>query len=114
MRRHLVVIFAVSTVVFGGALASACSSSTDEATPSRPVIPPVDASVGIDEGGADSEAAAAVDAASCNGGPQGCFTCEPVQLDDFLNACTDGQCTPFDNVARLPLYKAGQALPPVP
>ncbi|MDB5219128.1 MAG: hypothetical protein JWO86_7055 [Myxococcaceae bacterium] len=113
MRRHLVVIFAVSTVVFGGALASACSSSTNEATPSRPVIPPVDSSVAIDDGGVDGDAAA-VDAASCNGGPQGCFTCEPVQLDDFLNACTDGQCTPFDNVARLPLYKAGQALPPVP
>jgi hypothetical protein len=106
MRRVLVVLFVASTLVFGGA--SACSSSSEEAAPSRPPIPPVvtdpDGAVVQPEGGAD---------AGCNG-PNGCFACEPVEIVEFLNACTDGQCTPFDNVKRLPLYKAGQPLPPVP
>ena len=50
------------------------------------------------------------------GTPPNCFLqdqCEPTQLTDFLNGCTDGQCLPFDNVARLPRYNNG-ALPPLP
>lgn len=45
--------------------------------------------------------------------PSGCYDCPPVTNDQHLNACTDAQCTPFDNVARLPLYNGGN-LPPVP
>jgi hypothetical protein len=30
-----------------------------------------------------------------------------------LNACTDSQCSHFDNVARLPNYNGGN-LPPLP
>jgi hypothetical protein len=106
-RPLLIVLLAVGLAL--GAAATACSSSSEEAAPSRPPVPPVttdpDASVTPD-GGGDSDAGCL--------GPNACFACEPVALDEFLNACTDGQCTPFDNVKRLPLYKAGQALPPVP
>lgn len=99
MRRS----FAILIVI-----ASACSSSSEEAAPSRPPVPVVpenDAGT-TPEGGTDVDAGCV--------GPNGCYACEPVQELDYLNACTDGQCTPFDNAARLPLYKAGQALPPIP
>lgn len=46
-------------------------------------------------------------------GPNGCFDCPPKKTVEFLNACTDAQCTPFDNAARLPLYNGGN-LPPLP
>lgn len=49
---------------------------------------------------------------SCEG-EDGCYSCEPVENEHFLNACTDADCVPFDNVARLPLYNGGD-LPPVP
>ena len=52
------------------------------------------------------------DAAVCVG-PNGCFSCEPVETDDFLDACTDGSCFAFDNVARLPRFNNG-TLPPLP
>jgi hypothetical protein len=54
--------------------------------------------------------------ASCVDPITGCFktdVCDPVQLDDFLNACTTAQCIQFDNEARLPLYNHG-TLPPLP
>jgi hypothetical protein len=47
-------------------------------------------------------------------GPEACFKCEPQALSEFLNACTDGTCTKFDNIGRLPLFKPGEPLPPVP
>lgn len=50
------------------------------------------------------------------GTPPNCFvqtTCEPTELTDFLNGCTDSQCIEFDNVARLPRYNNG-SLPPLP
>ncbi|HVJ94024.1 MAG TPA: hypothetical protein VM580_29745 [Labilithrix sp.] len=80
----------------------ACSSS-EETAPTRTITP-----AGVPDGGSD----AAADP-SCTS-PEGCFSCEPVNLVDFLNACTDDQCAPFDNVARLPLYEPGKPLPPVP
>jgi len=46
-------------------------------------------------------------------GAAGCFQCAPVQLEDFLNACTDATCVAFDNAARLPLFTGG-SLPPLP
>jgi hypothetical protein len=113
MRRSFVLFGAVVAVAVSGVVASACSSSTDEAAPSRPVIPvQPDSSTSVSDGG-DVDGEAAVVDPGCLG-PDSCFKCEPVKLDDYLNACTDGQCTPFDNAARLPLFKAGQALPPVP
>lgn len=46
-------------------------------------------------------------------GPNGCYSCPPKTGTQFLNACTGSQCSPFDNVARLPLYNNG-TLPPIP
>ena len=43
----------------------------------------------------------------------GCFACAPVELEQFLNRCTDAQCFGFDDAARLPLYNDGD-LPPLP
>jgi hypothetical protein len=51
-------------------------------------------------------------APNCDG-PNGCYSCKPTVDVQFLNACTNAQCSPFDNVARLPLYNGGN-LPPVP
>src|SRR5687767_8787707 len=36
-------------------------------------------------------------------GQDGCFACEPTNSAEFLNACSDASCEPFDNSqARLP------------
>lgn len=109
MKRHLFLIAALGAFVLGGALASACSSTSEEAAPTRPPVPPV---TGDQDGGDAAVDAAPVDPGCL--GPDSCFKCEPTQHVELLNACTDGQCTPFDNTARLPLFKAGQPLPPVP
>lgn len=104
-RFSLVLLVLAST----GVLVNACSSSSEEAAPSRP--PHTTTPAPVAEGGV-AEDAAPPDP-SCVG-DAGCYLCEPQHLTDFLNACTDGECIPFDNAARLPLYKAGEALPPVP
>ena len=86
-----------------GGFAGACSPSADESAPDRLV-------------GENKDASAATDSyvdPTCQG-PESCFKCEPKSLPEFLNACTDGTCTKFDNIGRLPLYKPGEALPPVP
>lgn len=46
-------------------------------------------------------------------GKDGCYACAPQNNAQILQACTSAQCSPFDNVARLPLYNNGD-LPPVP
>ena len=46
-------------------------------------------------------------------GPNGCYNCAPTTNDQFLNACTDATCVPFDNERRLPRYNGGD-LPPIP
>jgi hypothetical protein len=46
-------------------------------------------------------------------GPNGCYACPPKTGVQILNACSGSQCSPFDNVARLPLYNNGN-LPPIP
>jgi hypothetical protein len=51
-------------------------------------------------------------APNCDG-PNGCYSCPPKTGAQLLNACTTSQCSPFDNVARLPLYNNG-TLPPIP
>lgn len=46
-------------------------------------------------------------------GPNGCWQGPATKSNEALNACTDGTCTPFSNVDRLPLYNNGN-LPQVP
>lgn len=72
---------------------------------------------GAGGGGAGSSSATGTGGAGgappeCNG-PNGCFACPPKTGNQILNACTASQCSPFDNVARLPLYNNG-TLPPLP
>jgi hypothetical protein len=46
-------------------------------------------------------------------GPNDCWLCTPTNDGQFLNHCTDAQCSFFDDAARLPLYNGGN-LPPLP
>jgi hypothetical protein len=110
MRSAPFIALSAAVFVLAGAIASACSSSSDEAAPSRPVVPTADVGTGVDGG---ELADTAPPDPGCSG-PAGCFKCPPTTNSEILNACTDGQCTPFDNAARLPLFKAGQPLPAVP
>jgi hypothetical protein len=48
-------------------------------------------------------------------GADGCFNCpKDKEVEQWLNRCTDGDCVPFDNKARLPKLKADGSLPPLP
>lgn len=38
----------------------------------------------------------------------------PTAPEEYLVRCTDSACRPFDNLARLGLYRAGEPLPEVP
>lgn len=96
-RRLVSLLLAVGA---SAAFAIACSSS-EEAAPTRTITPAPTAAV---DSGAPPETP---DASTC-------FEGEPAALEQFYNACTDGQCSPFDNVARLPLYERGKPLPPIP
>lgn len=93
-------------------IAIACSNTVGLA-PSRTVIEAGTSTSGSSGGAGDGGDVDANVDPSCLSG-EGCFTCEPTRSIDLLNACTDGQCAPFDNAARLPLYAANQPLPPVP
>lgn len=46
-------------------------------------------------------------------GPDGCYDGTAKEDAQFLNHCTDSECEPFDNAARLPLFKDGK-LPALP
>jgi hypothetical protein len=44
-----------------------------------------------------------------------CWACAPTTYAQFLNACTDSICVPFDDsMSHLPLLLAGGELPPLP
>lgn len=43
--------------------------------------------------------------------PPGCYPKEPAETSQFINHCTDSECMPYDNCARLGLCN-GAALPP--
>ncbi len=47
-------------------------------------------------------------------GPDGCFSCEPIAQVDFLNACTDAACVPYDNAQLEGLLLEDGSVPPVP
>lgn len=82
---------------------AACSNS-EEATPSRTVIPAGTSSgeTGTSSGGTSG---GGVGDAGPDASPDEFASCGAVE------GCT---CTPFDNAGRLGLYKAGQALPAIP
>jgi hypothetical protein len=47
-------------------------------------------------------------------GPDGCFSCPPAAQAEFLNACTDAECIPYDNTPLLGLLQEDGSVPPVP
>jgi hypothetical protein len=55
-------------------------------------------------------------AAQCNANLAGgeCYPCKPATDPQFLNACTDSTCVPFDDKARVSKLPLDGALPPVP
>lgn len=71
---------------------------------------------GSDTAAAGSSAAGTSAGGSSAGGASAEAACvdSPAAPDEFLRRCTDSACRPFDNVARLSLYRAGQPLPEVP
>jgi hypothetical protein len=47
-------------------------------------------------------------------GEDGCFNCpHNGNVEQWLNRCSDGDCEPFDNKARLPKLKADGTVPPL-
>jgi hypothetical protein len=48
-------------------------------------------------------------------GEDGCFNCpQDGELGQWLNRCSDSDCEPFDNQARLPLLEADGSVPALP
>jgi len=47
-------------------------------------------------------------------GPNACVRCAPEAGTDFLNACTDSNCVPFDNAVRLKNLSADGGLKALP
>jgi hypothetical protein len=41
----------------------------------------------------------------------GCFSCSPADARELLNACTDTDCTPFDNALKIPGFERAEARP---
>ena len=64
-------------------------------------------------GPAGSKASAGKGGSGGAGGSGSCYDGEPKQTSQYLNRCTDSECEPFDNKARLPLLD-GDKLPPLP
>ncbi|HSO00374.1 MAG TPA: hypothetical protein VLS89_18910, partial [Candidatus Nanopelagicales bacterium] len=44
--------------------------------------------------------------------PPGCYPYEPTETPEYINHCTESECAPFDNCARLGLC-GGARLPPL-
>ncbi len=47
-------------------------------------------------------------------GEDGCYACAPEQQEEYLNACTDAECVPYDNAQLQGLLLEDGSLPPVP
>jgi hypothetical protein len=47
-------------------------------------------------------------------GDDGCFACEPTKQAEFLNACTNAACVPYDNAQLEGLLLPDGSVPPVP
>lgn len=69
------------------------------------------AGAGTDAGGTS---AGGTGSGGTGGGSAAACVEEPSTPEDFLVRCTDSACRPFDNAARLSLYRAGEPLPEVP
>lgn len=94
----------------------ACSSSDDNPEPSVDPIGDGDA-----KGGSGGDGGSGGSGGGDGGGdpgcwesePRVCFSCEPERNEEFLDACTDAQCVPFDNGKLTKLLPDGK-VPPLP
>ena len=73
----------------------------------------MDGSVAAPDTGMDGSVAAPDTAPICTG-DKGCFSCTPMADVEFLGACTDATCVPFDNHSRLANLGADGFLKPLP
>ncbi|APR83760.1 Hypothetical protein A7982_09109 [Minicystis rosea] len=123
-RPETVKIAFFATVALGAAIfsAPACGGEGNPTPPTTASSGTGDTTSSSSSGGGGGAGGATASSSSSGGGtggapncdgPNGCFSCSPTKTVEFLNACTDAQCSPFDNVARLPLYNNGN-LPSVP
>jgi hypothetical protein len=71
-------------------------------------------SSGICVGNATSTSTSGSTGSAACAGPDGCFACEPTKTEEFLNACTDVGCVPYDNGQLQGLLLEGGSVPPVP
>ena len=128
--RRRAALFAGALFVVAGVIA-ACSSESNpkppdnEFTTSSGTTSTSASGTGGAGGGATASSGSSTSTATGTGGggtggvppncdgPSGCYSCPPKTGNQFLNACTNSQCSPFDNVARLPLYNNGN-LPAIP
>jgi len=55
-----------------------------------------------------------VDAGPDCTGEDGCYSCEPTDEGQLLNACNELGCVPFDNRARITRLNPDGSLPPLP
>jgi hypothetical protein len=71
-----------------------------------------DGESGIDDG---SDGGATDSAASCDVDlTVQCYACAPTETPQFLNACTNASCVPFDDLSRLANILPDGGLPPLP
>ncbi|MDQ2647440.1 MAG: hypothetical protein M3020_26795 [Myxococcota bacterium] len=84
----------VALAIVAGSLAAACGDDADGDDPN--VIPSTGGKSGSGGEGGGGEA-------NCE--PQGeynCYPCAPKTDEQYLNQCSDAECSPFDNAARIP------------
>jgi len=100
MNRNRKILLGVLLPCFAACPGEAEQPPQDEAVASNDDSSP-------DEGGSESDDECV--------GPDGCWVCEAVEVEQVLNQCTEATCEPFANTSeRLPLMQADGSLPLIP
>lgn len=120
--RQLLALLALSAGLV--TLGIACDSSDDNPEPTYDPTQPDDGKGGSGgdgnggSGGSDDDGGAG--GQGDDGGedcwqtePRVCFQCEPETNAEFLDACTDSQCVPYDN-SKLSMLLPDGKVPPLP
>lgn len=92
--------FADAVCDLGGHVCVAKSGATSSATTSGSTSVTASSSSGAGGGSCEGDA--------------GCWNCVPKTTVQFLNACTNAACKPFDDAARCKNLTADGGLPPIP
>src|SRR5699024_5611737 len=107
--QHRAALFAGLALTFATAI-TACSSETNQRPPDNDFTTSSATSSSSTSatgtGGAGGGSTSSVTGAGGGGtggappncdGPNGCYSCPPKTGNQFLNACTGSQCSPFNN-----------------